>query len=72
VAPKLSAQGLQDTSLRYMSQAIKNGKPLAKRHWMLQRAPESTPFYISDNPVAMVNYFEPQIKRMVEHPGTEV
>src|SRR5262245_37914723 len=54
VLPKLSDQGLQHASLAQMNRAIKNGKVLAKRRWMLQRAPDLAPFCISDNPVAMV------------------
>ena len=71
VAPKLTDQDIQHASLTQMHQAIKNGRVLAKRWWMLQRAPDSTPFWISDNPVAMVNYLEPRA-RMIEHPGAEI
>ena len=71
VAPKLTAQDIQDASLAQMHRAIKNGKVLAKRWWMLQRAPESTPFYISDNPVAMVNYLEPRALK-IDHPGVDI
>jgi len=70
VAPKLSAQDIQQASLAQMHRAIKNGRVLAKRCWMLQRAPDSTPFYISDNPVAMVNYLEPRALK-IDHPGIE-
>lgn len=72
VAPKLSAADLQKASLHYMHQSIKNGRTFARRLLTLQRAPNSTPFYISDNPVAMVNSLEPHIRRMPEHRGTEV
>jgi hypothetical protein len=72
VAPKLSAEQLQRASLEYMHQSIKNGRTFARRLLLLQRAPDSMPFYTSDNPVAMVNCLEPQIRRMPEHPGTEV
>jgi len=71
VAPKLTDQQLQHASLAQMHRAIKNGRVLAKRFWMLQRAPDSTRFWISDNPVAMVNYLEPQA-RVIEHPGAEI
>jgi len=71
VAPKLTDHDLQHASLAQMHRAIKNGRVLAKRWWMLQRAPDSTPFCISDNPVAMVNYLEPRA-RMIEHPGAEI
>ncbi len=71
VAPKLSAQDIQHASLAQMHQAIKNGSALVKRRWMLQRAPDSTPFYISDNPVAMVNYLEPRTLK-IDHPGVEI
>jgi Protein of unknown function (DUF4238) len=60
VAPKLTDQDLQHASLGQMRGAIQNGMVLAKRWWMLQRAPDPTPFWISDNPVAMVNYLEPR------------
>ncbi|WP_425400400.1 DUF4238 domain-containing protein [Aeoliella sp.] len=71
VAPNLTDQELQHASLAQMHRAINNGRVLAKRWWMLQRAPDLTPFYISDNPVAMVNYLEPRA-RMIEHPGAEI
>jgi hypothetical protein len=71
VAPKLSAQDIQHAALAQMHGAIKNGRVLAKRWWMLQRAPDSTPFYISDNPVAMVNYLEPRALK-IDHPGVEI
>jgi hypothetical protein len=71
VAPKLTAQDIQHASLTQMHHAIKNGRVLAKRWWMLQHAPESTPFYISDNPVAMVNYMEPRAMK-IDHPDVEI
>lgn len=71
VALNLTDWDLQHASLAQMGRAIKNGRILAKRWWMLQRAPDSTPFCISDNPVAMVNYLEPRA-RMIEHPGAEI
>jgi Protein of unknown function (DUF4238) len=71
VAPKLSAQDIQHAALAQMGRAIKNGRVLAKRRWMLQRAPDSRPFYISDNPVAMVNYVEARALR-IDHPGVEI
>lgn len=71
VAPKLSAQDLRHASLAQMHRAIENGSVLVKRQWMLQRAPDSTPFYISDNPVAMVNYLEPRTLK-IDHPGVEI
>lgn len=71
VAPKLTDQDLQHASLARMHRAVKNGRVLAKRWWMLQRAPDSTPFCIADNPVAMVNYLEPRA-RMIEHPGAAI
>lgn len=71
VAPKLADQDLQHASLGRMHRAVKNGRVLAKRWWILQRAPDSTPFCISDNPVAMVSYLQPRA-RMIEHPGAEI
>jgi hypothetical protein len=71
VVPKLSGQDRKHASLVQMHRAIKNGRGLAKRSWMLQRAPDSAPFYISDNPVAMVNYLESRA-RMIKHPGAEI
>ena len=71
VAPKISDQDIQHASLAQMHRAIQNGKVLAKRSWMLQRAPQTTPFWISDNPVAMVNYVEPK-ERMIQHPTAEI
>jgi len=71
VAPKLSAQDIQHASLVQMHRAIKNGRVLVKRLWMLQRAPDSRPFYISDNPVTMVNYVEPRALK-IDHPGVEI
>jgi len=71
VAPKLSAQDIRHAALAQMHRAIKNGRVLAKRWWMLQRGPDSTPFYISDNPVAMVNYLEPRALK-IDHPGVEI
>lgn len=71
VAPKLSAQDIQHASLDQMRRAVKSGRVLAKRRWMLQRAPDSTPFYISDNPVTMVNYVEPRALK-IDHPGVEI
>lgn len=71
VAPKLSAQDIQHASLVQMHRAIKNGRLLVKRRWMLQRAPNSTPFYISDNPVAMINYVEPRALK-IDHHGVEI
>ncbi|CAN5475780.1 hypothetical protein BH11PLA2_BH11PLA2_29850 [soil metagenome] len=72
VVPKFTAENLQKASLQHMHQSIKNGRIFSRRLLMLQRAPDSTPFYISDNPVAMVNPLEPHIRRMPEHRGTEV
>ncbi len=71
VAPKLYTQDTQHASLAQMHRAIKSGRVLAKRRWMLQRAPDSGPFYISDNPVAMVNYVEPRALN-IDHPGVEI
>lgn len=71
VAPKLTPEQLHEASLGEMHRSIKNGRPLAKRRWMLQRAPDATPFYISDNPVAMVNYLIPDA-RHIEHPDVEL
>src|SRR5581483_3503795 len=71
VAPKLTPQQLHEASLAEMHRSIKNGRPLAKRRWMLQRAPDSTPFHISDNPVAMVNYLVPHA-RHIDHPDVEL
>lgn len=71
VAPRLTEQDLQHASLAQMHRAIENARVLARRRWMLQRAPDSTPFYISDNPVAMVNYLKPRA-RIIENPGAEI
>jgi uncharacterized protein DUF4238 len=71
VAPKLSDQKIQHASLGQMHRSIENGRVLTKRRWMLQRAPDSTPFYICDNPMVMVNYLEPRALA-IDHPGVEI
>lgn len=71
MAPKLSEQEIQHVSLVQMHRSIENGRVFAKRRWMLQRAPDSTPFYISDNPMVIVNHLEPRAFA-IEHHGVDI
>jgi hypothetical protein len=71
VVPQMDDDDVKRQSLAHIPMAKKTAKSYFDKAWVLHRAPEGKPLYISDNPVTLHNLVVPN-KLGLNNPGIEI
>jgi hypothetical protein len=71
VVPELDDDDVKRFSIAKLSNAKAAAKLFFDKAWVLRRAPEGKPFYISDNPITLHNLLAPR-RLSLDSPGVEI